>query len=488
MREINQKSNNNQECSKEKILSRENVKIFFLVFCGILGIILLFYALSFVFRFRLGSNSVIWPIWGFFTFPNLMGIITCGIILFCFLLAIKYIYKEDSNPKLYIITILGLILIVGTNLIHGWQMGIAGAITQDITRGAEIYNDAIKIKNVFEFISNYETIQPSLGVHSRTHPPGAVIFIYFLYLLFKDPGLIAIALCSISTILSSYFLNGIFKRYFDEKLSKFMTLLFLLLPAVQIYYLANIYAIVISLILGVIFFYFHPNKKKGIIGASICLFLATFISFMSFFIVLCLFIFEMIKFRTAFKAGENNLGTNKFIQLYKNLNKLIIIIGSVVSIYSLFLVLFGFNYLNAFLYASESENSQGFALIANPIKYIVTRVANILDILIFFGPILIVLCYRGFKILKEESKINKDISSIYKLFVSAIIALITIFLIGAYDHGETARAAIYIYPFLLLPVAIYLKKEKFPQIELKKLIILIFLQTLLMQLFGFYIW
>ena len=46
----------------------------------------------------------------------------------------------------------------------------------------------------------------------------------------------------------------------------YMIFLFLLLPAVQVYYLANIYALVVAFILGVIYFYFHQNRKKGIIG------------------------------------------------------------------------------------------------------------------------------------------------------------------------------------------------------------------------------
>ena len=152
------------------------------------------------------------------------------------------------------------------------------------------------------------------------------------------------------------------------------------------------------------------------------------------------------------------------------------------------LFFFKFNYINSFLFAAESESGPGFMLLTNPVKYVITRIADILDILIFFGPIMTVLCYRGFKCLKEESSMNDKSALIYILSLSAILSILIVFLTGAYDHGETARAAMYIYPFLLLPVAFYLKKENFSSIERNKLLILVFSQTLIMQLFGFYIW
>ena len=74
----------------------------------------------------------------------------------------------------------------------------------------------------------------------------------------------------------------------------------------------------------------------------------------------------------------------------------------------------------------------------------------------FFGPVLIVLFYKGFKSLKKEKSLNETSAQLYQLVSSAIVSLLLIFALGAYDHGETARAAMFIYPFLLIPVAVYI--------------------------------
>jgi len=149
-------------------------------------------------------------------------------------------------------------------------------------------------------------------------------------------------------------------------------------------------------------------------------------------------------------------------------------------------LIFGFNYLESFLITSSSE-TQGFAF-ASPLSYIITRASNILDIIIFFGPVLIVLLYYGLRILKNKRSNNEKSSKILLFTISAIISLVLIFLTGAYDHGETARGAMFIYIFLLLPIAAYMNEKKISHREKYILLIIIFCQTALMQLFGYFIW
>jgi hypothetical membrane protein len=107
---------------------------------------------------------------------------------------------------------------------------------------------------------------------------------------------------------------------------------------------------------------------------------------------------------------------------------------------------------------------------------------NILEILILFGPFLIILFIRGFPIMKKEY------NDFYLLTISAFIVLLALFLAGVYRTGETARACSYIYLFLIFPIAIYFNKIDFPQIEKNKLLILIFAQTIIMQSIGYYKW
>jgi len=502
--------------AEPKILSTKNIKSFIVVLGVLLGIVAIYYLFfTLIIRFFAGAppgvvdppilslysttssisqppmggggiNNDIWPLWGQFTIPTIFGIIICVLVFSIFALSLIYFYrKREMNPPLSLITIVGIILIIGTNLIHGWVIGIE----IPIGGSSEILTDAVTIENMLSFIMNFEELQSTLSVHAQTQPPGAVLIIYLLYLVFRLPGLIAIALCTLATITSVYFINGIFKRIFEKNLSNYTIFLFLLLPAIQVYFLANIYAIVASLLFGVIFFYLHSNRKISIIGSICCLFLLSFMTFLFVYVMLFLFLFEL------FKALRDGLFTKSIIRehgffnwmnnLIKRGQTLLIMATSLVLTYG-GLLLIGFNYINAFLYASSSTS--GFTLFSNPLNYFITRIQNVLDILIFFGPILIVLCYRGIKNLKEDSQRETNTSNTYLLVISAILALLILFLAGAPNKGETARICMFILPFLLIPVAYNLQKDYYSQIERIKLLMIVFGQTLLFQLMAIWVW
>lgn len=435
-----------------------------------------------------GNGINIWPFWGTFSLPSVSELLLFAIIILGFLIIIQYYYgNKPRRLNIYIIVLFGTLLIIFTNLISGWDMGIVSSIGGN----GEIYIDAIQISNPISFISDYESLQDFLTVHARTHPPGAVLTIYLLYLLFGSPGIIAIAICVISALFSAYFLNGIFKKFFEGEIPKYMVFLYLLLPAIQVYYLANIYAIVATLIIGVIYFYFRENKIISVIGCIFCGFLASFISFMALFIVGCLCFYELFNLRRKGLLRRNAFFTKEGIKnMFKDSQRLLTMIVGIIGIYGILLFSLGFNYINSFITAMAAETTQGWELISNPFEYFTTRIKNIMDILMFFGPVLIVLFYQGFKSLKNEKLLNDTSAQLYHLVSAAIITLLIIFVLGAYDHGETARAAMFIYPFLLIPVAIYMNNSngRILRSEFGLLLIIVFGQAIVMQLIGNYVW
>lgn len=103
---------------------------------------------------------------------------------------------------------------------------------------------------------------------------------------------------------------------------------------------------------------------------------------------------------------------------------------------------------------------------------------------------LIVLFYKGFKSLREHKSLNDASAQLYHLVLAAIITLLIIFALGAYDHGETARAALFIYPFLVIPIGFYLSnnRDRIPKAQMGLLILIVFGQSIFMQLIGNYIW
>jgi hypothetical protein len=161
---------------------------------------------------------------------------------------------------------------------------------------------------------------------------------------------------------------------------------------------------------------------------------------------------------------------------------------TIAAIYGLLFLGLGFNYIETFSYASSLENPEGFMHLASPAQYIATRSQDILDIVVFFGPVLSVLCYKGLKMMKTTSSLKSGVSQAYNLVFSSLIALLLLFLTGAPKKGETARICMFVLPFLLIPVLYYLDESQFSRIEKMKLLLLVFVQAIILQLFGQCIW
>jgi len=453
----------NLKQSETEIFSEKEIILISLVFIGFwIGINIFF---RFIASFFNRGLSTYWPVGKVEPMiPSILGIIIAISIFFGFLIILKLNSKYDFN--LYYIILIGIVLIMGTNIIHGlWK----GFVTPNEGSGGLTFHwEALEIVNPYDFIRTHNDRQENMHLHARTHPPGAVLLYYLLYKIFFFSGLISAAILIISAVFSSYFLYKILKREINEGISLYITFLFLLIPAIQVYYLANIYAIVTTLILGVIYFYMHPNNKIGLSVTIVFLFLIASLTFMLVFVLGLLFCFESLK---SFKTKS-----------IKNFFNLYIISLCLFIFFVVFLVLFDFNYIVSFLYASKEENPQGFRLFADPYDYFITRIEDILEILFFFGPFLFILLKRGIPIMKKESP------DFHLLMVSAIIILLTLFLAGVYQTGETARACSYIYPFLLFPIAFYFNDNNFSLKEKNKLLILVFVQAIMMQAMGYYKW
>ncbi len=148
----------------------------------------------------------------------------------------------------------------------------------------------------------------------------------------------------------------------------------------------------------------------------------------------------------------------------------------------------GFNYIETFLYASSIENPNGFMLFAEPTGYFVARLQDILDILLFLGPVLLVMTYLGFISLRRDSELSGSAHELYYMILAAVIALVLLFLTGAPKKGETARICMFILPFVVTTVAYHMHQGNYSQGEVLKLILLVLAQAVFMQVIGVYVW
>ncbi len=191
---------------------------------------------------------------------------------------------------------------------------------------------------------------------------------------------------------------------------------------------------------------------------------ASFLTFGACFLVPVIVGFELVTRRTAYRAALVLLATGLF--------------------YTAIDGLFGLNYFTSFQTASALENPAGFLLFAEPASYFITRLENVGDIAIFFGPFLLLLCAFGLRMLWQR----REHDELLVLCGLGILTLAAMFLTGAFKTGETARVCLFIYPLLMLPVAAYLYRQRFLAWQKRRLLLAVFAQTLAMQTLGGFFW
>ncbi len=245
----------------------------------------------------------------------------------------------------------------------------------------------------------------------------------------------------------------------DEGLSGYITFLLLLVPAVQIYFAASIDSIIAASMLAVLSFFVNPTQKYGIIWPILFLLFSSFLSFGVLFLIPVLLGYEFI--------------------VEKRITRVIYILLGTIVAYLMFFLVTGFSYIESFIVATELENPLGPRFLVEPVSYFATRIEGSIEILVFLGP---VLCLIAFKGLREKSP-QKNLG---KLTWFALSTLAIMLLLGVYRTGETARAALFIYPYLFIPIALYLKSHPISHQEKNLLASLVFGQTMIMQLIGNY--
>ena len=409
-----------------------------------------------------------WPI-SIFTprVPDLTSAIVAITVIGLFFVAARWL--EVRRYKLWLTVACGMLLIAGLTYIHGVQFGFYAPLSGDAQTGVlipispngqEYYHDALTVTDPAYFLGDYNEIQPTLHRHAHTHPPGAVLTFYFLQRLIGDPALISILLMMLATGGTGFFVYRLFRTEFERDTSGYMVFLLVLLPAVEIYYLATIDAVIAALLLGVLYLFCFGRRVWSIVGAAAMLCAAFLLTFVSLFILPVLVGFDLVVRRTVRRSA--------------------VVIGSLAAFHLILYLGTGYDAWHSFRTASAFENGGGFMLLTDPWNYIFTRLEDLAELAFFFGPFLSVLFVRS---LRDSRLRPLDV-----LTMVGCLTMLAMFISGAWRTGETARACIFIYPFLLFPIARYLERENAGPGERMQLASLVFLQSVGMQVFGNYFW
>jgi hypothetical protein len=399
--------------------------------------------------------------------PSVRDVIVALAVMLVFFVLAKFL--ETRKYNIWLTAVSGAIVIAGLSSIHGLDVGYYAPIAGDAQtgilvpyslNGQEYYHDALTVADPVYFLAHYNEIQPTLHRHAHTHPPGAVLTFYFLQRTVKDPALIALMIMLVSIFGTGYFSYRIMRTEFLEGTSGYMAFLLMLLPAIQIYYLATIDALITTLLIATLYLFCFGKSSRALVGAVAMLCVSFLLTFVSLFILPVLVGFDLI--------------------VKKSLRRSVITIGVLGSFYVILYLLTGYNAFQAFRTASAFENPQGFMLFTDPVNYLFTRFEDLAEIIFFLGPFLLFLFIRGIRSIK--------LRPLDVLTALACITLLGMFVSGAWRTGETARACAFIYPFLFFPVGRYLEDKGSGSGERIQLASLVFLQSLGMQVFGNYFW
>jgi len=381
--------------------------------------------------------------------------LACSILFFS--LGIYLFIGRRLNSLGFVIGF-GLILAFLTNFYHGIEYGLVNPRTYG---EGTYYFVAQTIDNPLQFISNYAKLQEKgvLAGHPQTHPPGAVLLIYVAYKLTGSVVGASVAISIISLLVTPTFAYLIYRRSYSSDTAVTLVLFLLLIPSIQIYYVSASNAVVASLILLSLYLFIEDGWIKST-AAAISTILVSFLSFVFVYLLPIYLGYELITKR--------------------NIRRTSLVVMSVASVYLVMYLTVGFNYFEVFSFASSVVND-GFMLFSSPVTYFITRLENILDILYLFSPFLTVLAFKKIRNLQAYREP-------FFLFGLGVGTLLAMFATGVYNTGETARGAIYIYPFLLLPVGAYLEKQESSSGDIVLLCSLLFIQTVVIQWSADLIW
>lgn len=375
--------------------------------------------------------------------------------------ATALVMLERSRYRLSLVVFFGVALLIAGNLIQGWTGGLLTPVAGSPPPGGAVqyYHDAAEVTSASAFLRSFNAAQPSLRLHSRTHPPGAVLVYYWLAQMVGPPWAIAVAIALVSGGLSAAFLWIILGRGAPGCEARGRAVfLFMLVPSVHVYYLASLDALIATAVLAA--WCSAGSRRLGwrVLGGAAALLAASFMTFAAVFALPVMLAAEIA-------AHRRILGT-------------CLATAAVAAGYVVLRAVFGFDYAESFLLASMLENPRGFMAVAEPASYVFTRLECVGDVLVFLGPFLLVLLVRG---LRRATPLRAVVWT-------ALATTAALLAVGVFRTGETARAALFVYPLLLAGVAAELKVIRPSMSEWRTLAALVFGQAVAMQLAGDYFW
>lgn len=423
------------------------------------------------FKFGLFSWDLqYWPYWFPLSVFSGPSIHLAGIpYLLCFLIVLVLAVRLAPRLNSYQVWLAGFILIILGNLGQGsWDDAFYKPF---YLSGVQYAHDAIKITSWVDWLSAFNVNQPTLLVHSKTHPPFAVL-LHYLLLNISGGGLLLLSMTFVFISSLSIALVWNIFRVLQVPLEErnLLALLFSVIPAVNIYTAVSLDGVILT---GATLFLYGMTiilkaermSARGLLAMTVGGVITNLLTYGGIFLIAV----------AGIQAGKQYFLNRKFDMAIALLITIEVFAAVAITLY----LMYGYNHIQGFITASALENPEGFRGWLEPANYLGTRVVDLAEICFFmsFGLLAMLLHPQKLKISYADWR-SVEVGT----FLSGLIILLAMFASGAYPVGETARAALFIYPYIALTLI------NAGPVILKDLLVMAGLQTFVMQLFGNYFW
>lgn len=340
---------------------------------------------------------------------------------------------------------------IGLALTHGGADGV----TEPFRRDADYQADVARFRSLEEIWRTYEERQPTLSLHGRTHPPGAVTVLWVLHRLTGGDLLaacLAVVLLSAAGLLPVYALA---RAFMDRAGAEAATLLWITTPAVALYG-----ATCMDMVFAVPLVASAAAFAWGVRGPSGALASAAGWGVLS---GTALAVGSLFTFSSAVLAVTLVLTAALVTRRQpRERVRLTVLLGTTgVTCLALLLALrpLGFDWFACLETARRVDVAQNPAGLS-PSYWVLTRLMGVLDVLLLAGPAAAMLWLGGLRrrafarseTPQEDSVVPRLVG--VALSRAAAVAVLAFLLLGVYKIGETGRILLFLLPLVpLLAVA-----------------------------------
>jgi hypothetical protein len=342
--------------------------------------------------------------------------------------------------------------------------------------GSEFYSDVPAVHGVGAFLHGYVNNLWRYSIHTRTHPPGAVLLLYFISRIF-GPGLPAAAWSAVAVTATGavpFLLLG--RRIVGQKAALIALALYAVAPSLVIYGATSMDGVFLVSLLWSIYFLHRAIAEEGIAIALVAGIFLT-ISFALSYVAVCVIALMLVYFALQCAAGRGNFWPAAQSSAVCGL--------VVVACFAIIYALTGFSY---YACLEGSRFYDHYAMRTNSVsfgRYLDISFCNLAAFLIGVGLAAVVLWWKQ----TADSLISPWNWSAADRFNAATVVCVLVFSFARLFTHETERVWLFFIPPALIAAASRIARAGGASQRLFEWAMgLMFVQTWLFQLLLFTIW